>query len=256
MGDLFGETVSASLDSSDVYANHRNVRAWTDRERLQGERDTLGLYVTGHPIDECEEEVRRFAPIRLSELRGDSRFSCRVAGLIIDMRTINTQRGTMAVITLDDRSARLEATVYSEVYLKHRDLLVKDRIVIVEGRVAQDERNNGAPVMRVSEVRSLGDERARLASELSISVNAEEVDEKFRSFLREALSSAPGACPVCLRYTRGTQSAALRLGREWCISPSEELLEALRRHLGRDRVALNFGSGPVTGEQYEYEAGA
>jgi DNA polymerase-3 subunit alpha len=255
IGDLFGDTVTASMDSGDPYATHRHTRPWTDRERLQGERDTLGLYVTGHPIDECEEEVRRFAPIRLSELRGDSRFSCRVAGLVISLRTMNTQRGTMAVFVLDDRSARLEATAYSEVYLKYRDLLVKDRIVIVEGRLAQDDRS-GEPVMRVSEVRSLADERARLATELCIDVRAEEVDDQFRSFLRQALAAAPGDCPVSLRYTSGPRSASLRLGADWCISPSEDLLESLRRQLGRDRVALHFDKTPAEGAQYEYGSGA
>jgi DNA polymerase-3 subunit alpha len=247
MVDLFGETVHEQPGCHrPLCVTHRLTRPWTDRERLQGERDTLGLYVTGHPIDECEDELRRFAPIRLSEVRGDSRFSCRVAGLIISLRTMNTQRGTMAVFVLDDRSARLEATAYSEVYQKCREMLVKDRIVIVEGRLAQDDRT-GAPVMRVSEVRSLAEERARLVTELHITVQAEEADGRFREFLRQALSSAPGECPVCLRYTQGPRSAALRLGSRWRISPSEELLETLRRELGRDRVALQFESRQTPG---------
>jgi DNA polymerase-3 subunit alpha len=101
-------------------------------------------------------------------------------------------------------------------------------------------------------VRSLAEERARLVTELHITVQAEEADGRFREFLRQALSSAPGECPVCLRYTQGPRSAALRLGSRWRISPSEELLETLRRELGRDRVALQFESDRPQGETYEH----
>jgi DNA polymerase-3 subunit alpha len=250
MVDLFGESVQTGVETDDPYTAHRATRPWTDRERLQGERDTLGLYVTGHPIDECEEELRRFAPHRLVDLRSDSRFNCRVAGLIISLRTMKTQRGTMAVFMLDDRSARLEATAYSEVYLQCRDLLVKDRIVIVEGRLTQDDRN-GTPVMRVASVRSLEDERALYASQLTIDVDAAQVDDRFRKFLRESLSSAPGDCPVYLRYTQGAQCASLRLGSNWRIKPSEDLLEELRRELGRERVALKFDGKRQEGETHE-----
>lgn len=250
MGDLFGESVQAGVDTDDPYASHRAIRSWTDRERLQGERDTLGLYVTGHPIDECEEELRRFAPVRLVDLRSDSRFKCRVAGLIISLRTMKTQRGTMAVFMLDDRSARVEATAYSEVYQQCRDLLLKDRIVIVEGRIAQDDRT-GAPVIRVSSVRSLAEERTNHVSELAITITAAEADDRFRKFLATTLRAAPGDCPVTLHYAQSAQRGELRLGEKWRVSPSEDLLEALRKELGGERVALKFTGSRREGESYE-----
>ena len=151
---------------------------------------------------------------------------------------------------LDDRSARVEATAYSEVYQQCRDLLVKDQIVIVEGRVAQDDRT-GAPVMRVSSVRSLSDERAQHASRLTIAVDESEVNDRFRGFLRETLTSAPGDCPVFLRYRQDEQSALLRLGEQWQVSPSEDLLEELRREFGSERVALEFEIKAKEGERYE-----
>ncbi|MDP5052814.1 MAG: DNA polymerase III subunit alpha, partial [Congregibacter sp.] len=247
MVDLFGETVQASREQGDPYAELRHIRPWTDRERLQGERDTLGLYVTGHPIESCEDELRRFAPQRLADLRPDNRGNCRVAGLILSMRAMKSARGSMAVFVLDDRSARLEATAYSEVYQQYRELLVKDQIVIAEGRLQQDDRS-GATVMRVSALYSLADERARLASGLTIHVDAAQVNDRFREFLRDLLSKAPGECPVRLRYHQGRQSASLLLGQQWRVSPSEELLEELRRELGGDRVKLAFDQPQTAGE--------
>ncbi|MEE4110356.1 MAG: DNA polymerase III subunit alpha [Halieaceae bacterium] len=242
MTDLFGETIQASRSAADPYDELPPVRPWTDRERLQGERDTLGLYVTGHPIDDCEEELRRFAPQRLADLRADSRGHCRVAGLVISVRAMKTARGSMGVFVLDDRSARIEATAYSEVYQQYRDLLIKDRIIIAEGRLAQDDRT-GAAVMRVAEVRSLEEERARHAATLRIDVQDEEANDRMREFLRRVLSRAPGDCPVSLRYHKGSQSATLLLGERWRVAPSEDLLEELRRELGNERVRLEFSAG-------------
>ena len=239
IGDLFGESVQASTVAEDPYAAITSVRPWTDRERLQGERDTLGLYVTGHPIDACEAEVRRLVPQRLAEVRGDRRGNTRVAGLIVSVRTMKSARGSMAVFVLDDRSARLEATAYSEVYQQYRDVLLKDTIVVVEGRLAQDDRT-GNSVMRASAISSLTEERAKHASRLNIDVNAEQVNDKFNAFLRKVLGAAPGDCRVSLRYHQEGQSASLLLGENWKVLPSEDLLEELRRELGRDRVSIAF----------------
>lgn len=240
IGDLFGESVLAGESADDPYASLGTVRPWTDRERLQGERDTLGLYVTGHPVDEVEEELRRIVPQRLADTRGDRRGNCKIAGLIVSMVTRTSNRGgSMAIFVLDDRSARMEATAYSEVYQQYRDVLQKDSIVIVEGRLAQDDRTGGT-VMRANAITSLTEERSRHASRLTIDVEAEQVNEQFRAFLRKVLGSTPGDCEVSLRYHQHGQSASLLLGDRWRVLPSEELLEELRRELGRDRVRIGF----------------
>ena len=241
MGDLFGERVQASPR---LAARRHGPRPWTDRERLQRERDTLGLCITGHPIDECERELRRFAPRPLADLRPDHKGRCRAAGLIISVRAMQTARGSMGVLMLDDRSARLEVTAYSEVYQQYRELFVKDRIVIAEGRLAQDDRT-GRAVLRLARLSSLEEERARHASGLCLDLDAEQADDRMREFLRRTLAATPGGCSVRLRYRQHGQSATLVLGPRWRVAPSEELLEALRRELGCDRVNLEFNAAPV-----------
>ena len=241
MGDLFGERVQAS-PRPDV--RRHGLRPWTDRERLQRERDTLGLCVSGHPIDEYERELRRFAPQRLVDLRSDHKGRCRVAGLIISVRVMQTARGAMGVLVLDDRSARLEVTAYSEVYQQYREMLVKDGIVIAEGRLAQDERT-GKAVLRLARLSSLEQERARHASGLCLDLDAEQADDRMREFLRTTLAATPGDCAVRLRYRQHGQSATLALGPRWRVAPSEALLEALRRELGRDKVNIEFDTVPA-----------
>ncbi|MEP0202377.1 MAG: DNA polymerase III subunit alpha [Halioglobus sp.] len=239
--DLFGEVVpSSSTDSCDVYAGFRHVRAWSDKERLGGEKDTLGLYVTGHPIDEYEAEVRKFAPVRIADLRADKQGNQVLAGLIMSARTMKTQRGTMAILQLDDRSARIEVTVYSEAYNAHRELLVKDSIVIVEGRLAQDDFSGGL-VMRAKEVRSLLEARENYARELCIDISEDMLCEKFSDQLESMLSSAAGGtCPVSLVYRQQHNLARVKLGERWQVIPSDELIQSLRDCVGNERVSLQY----------------
>lgn len=241
--DLFGEVVpSAATGGGDVYGSFRNARPWSGKERLGGEKDTLGLYVTGHPIDEYEAEVRKFAPTRIADLRADKSGGQVIAGLITATRTMKTKRGdTMAILQLDDRSARIEITVYAEAYTEHRELLVKDNIIIVEGAVAHDEYSGGLG-MRAKEVRSLLQARENYAAEIIIEVSSEMVGRGMADLLQQTLSNAPGEgrCPVSLIYSQERNRARIRLGERWQVAPTDELLDALRECVGIERVALSY----------------
>ena len=231
---------SPASNGGDVYANFAGVRPWPDKERLGGERDTLGLYITGHPMDEYKAEVRKFAPHRIHDLRADGKASQVIVGLIMATRTMNTQRGTMAVMTLDDASAQMEVTLFSDAYTEYRELLVKDTIVIAEGRITVDDRT-GKLAMRASSLRSLLEARQNYAADLTIEVNAERAGAEFSDQLERTLSSAIGGnCPVSLIYRQPENSARVRLGERWQVVPSDELLQELRECPGTERVFLQY----------------
>lgn len=241
--DLFGEVVPSQANgSADVYGPFRKVRPWPDKQRLAGEKDTLGLYVTGHPIDEYEAEVRKFAPTRIAELRADKQGTQSVAGLIVASRTMRTKRGdTMAILQLDDRSARIEVTVYAEAYNEHRELLTKDNIVVIEGSVAHDDYSGGLG-MRARSVRSLLQARQDHASELTIEVSQDMLDKQWADWLEQLLAGAGrGSCPVALIYRQAGGQARVKLGERWQVQPSDELLQELRERVGNERVALQYG---------------
>jgi DNA polymerase-3 subunit alpha len=238
--DLFGEVVPTAQSSGDVYAQFRSVRPWVDKERLGGERDTLGLYITGHPIDEYKAEVRRFAPRRVADLREDRQRSQVIVGLVMATRTMNTQRGTMAVMTLDDSSAQIEVTLFADAYSQYRELLQKDTIVIAEGKITISEKTQNLE-MRAASLRSLDEARANYASDLTIEVQSEKVDEQFADFLENTLAGAGGgSCPVSLIYRQPRNLARVRLGTRWQVFPSDELLQKLRDLEGTERVFLQY----------------
>ena len=236
MSDLFGEVTPAA--NGDPYGEHRRVRPWTLKEILNGEKESVGSFLSGHPIQEYDSEIRKFAPKRIRDLQPEG--ATTVAGLIVDIRTIKTQRGVMAVLKLDDNTGQIESTVYAEVYNEHRELLVKDRIVLLEGRVQSDDYSGGLS-MRAREIRSLEQARSARVSEIRLEVDNTGMGRELRQLLKDALMTAGGGeCPVTVDYSQPQGSARVRLGDQWRVHPSDDLLERLRGTVGGDHVEIIY----------------
>jgi DNA polymerase-3 subunit alpha len=183
MMDLFGDVVSSST-TDDPYGEFRNVRRWTGRERLDGERDTLGLYVTGHPIDDYEKEIRQFVRQRIVDLRPEKRPQF-IAGLIVDVRVMRSKRGdNIAFVVLDDRSARIEVAVFADCYADYKDKLVKDSIVVIEGIVNFDDYSESQKV-RAKSVTTFIEARQHYAKGVLIQCHAKEFHPGFSSELEQ-----------------------------------------------------------------------
>jgi DNA polymerase-3 subunit alpha len=234
MTDLFGDVMTVGETSDDLYQEHRGARPWSLTELLNAEKESLGSFLSGHPMEAFETEVRKFAPRRIRELQANNQGV--VAGLIMDIRTIKTQRGPMAVLTLDDGSGQLEATVYNDVFTENRDLLQKDRIVLLEGRLQVDDFNGGL-AMRTKTARSLEQARQAKVSQLRLRVASHRVDDHFNTLLASTLRTAVGGqCPVVMEYVQPKGSVAVRLGGAWQVHPSDALLDELRIAVGSDAV--------------------
>ena len=242
--DMFGADsgdTGVGGETGDVYAAHRNVRRWSKQETLTGERETLGLWITGHPIDEHESELRGIAPSRIADLREDSARSQVVAGLIVSIRTMKTRRGdTMAVLTIDDRSARIEAVLFGDAYRQCHEALVKDAIVVLEGMVSPDERTGGLS-LRADKVRSLEQVRQSRHAELRISLREEtlcpDMVEGIHHVLRQA---GRGRCPVSFMYRQPDNEVRICTGDKWRVAPSEDLIQQLRECCGNDSVSVDY----------------
>ncbi|WP_046078360.1 DNA polymerase III subunit alpha [Halomonas sp. HG01] len=243
MMDMFGEAFAASdeEDDTDVYADYRGARDWTDKERLGGEKDTLGLYLTGHPIDEYEKELERFVSTRIGDLK-PSRESQRVAGLVVGMRTMKSKRGdTMAFVTLDDRTGRIEASLFGELFDQVRNRLDTDQVLIVEGEVQSDDYSGGLR-LRGKEITPMVDARTRYGQAVELALDGERANGRLVDSLRDSLAPyrSDEGLPVRLRYRSATASGWLELAEEWRVTPSDELLIALREVEGQDGVRLRY----------------
>lgn len=232
-GGLFGEP------EADMYANHRNAKELSLKERLKGEKDTLGLYLTGHPIDEYEGEIRRFARQRIVELK-PARDTQIIAGLIVNLRVMKNKKGDkMGFITLDDRSGRIEASLFADAFNAAHGLLQTDALVVVEGEVSHDDFSGGLR-LRAKRVLSLEEARTGLAESLRMKVDFSALQGDRLRWLAELCGRHRGSCPLTLDYSGNDAKAVLQFGDDWRIAPADALIQALRDQFGRDNVFLHY----------------
>ena len=234
--DLFGMAIDRTETHELVPATE-----WSEEQRLDGERETLGLYLTGHPIARYQEELAKITQATLAEIKPTQDRGIVVAGLVVAVRAMNTRRGDrMAFVTLDDRTGRLELAVFSEQYERNRELLVKDTLLVVEGQVSVDEYSGGFR-MSADKLYTIDQAREAFAERLEIDVDADLSGNGFVAELKQILKPAtPGRCPVYLRYHNRYAAAEIMLGQEWRVAPTGAVLEHLARLAGAGHVRLIY----------------
>ena len=201
-------------------------------------------YLTGHPFDDYADHCAHFTngPIRMlvEALPEKGQFSARkeitVAGLVRDVR----RRGGRVSIVLDDKTERLEVTLFDEVFNQFRHLIVKDAMLVVEGQLRFDEFLNAWRVTAKS-VGSVDDAIEEHARRITIQWSADDNQRDFVGSLKEALRPfTHGRCEVCVEYAGPTARASLTLGDNWSVKPTLELRERLGLLLGTERYSIHY----------------
>jgi len=245
MTDMFG----SSTEDEECAPTGQFVQArdWGDEERLGGEKDTLGIYLTGHPIDRFEKELSHFVTNRIVDLKPTNRgVTTTLAGLIIAMRMMKTKRGAgMAFATLDDKSGRIEISVFAEAYEQYRHMLQNDELLVVEGEVSFDE-FSGSLKVRAKKLMGIAEARDTYARQVLLSVDQQVAVQRkgqpdFAAQLQQMLEPyRNGRCGMSIQYDTDEVGAMIHLGGEWKITPKEELLNNLRQRFGRDSVKVTY----------------
>ncbi|MGV6988987.1 DNA polymerase III subunit alpha [Testudinibacter sp. P80/BLE/0925] len=237
--DMFGVLTQAPEAVEIAYAN---TPKWSEKTILDGERETLGLYLSSHPISRYLKELSHYSSHRINELQPNFRGQISTAcGLIVSSRIAITKKGNrLGIITLDDRSGRLDATLFSDALQNYADYLEKDQIVIVSGQVSHDDFTQGLK-MNVRELLPLDQARSRYAKSLAICLTQEQITPHFiREFKQILEPYSGGVMPVHIYYQSPQGRALLKLGTQWRIQPHDNLLEQLSGMLGEDQVELEF----------------
>ncbi|WNO09884.1 DNA polymerase III subunit alpha [Teredinibacter sp. KSP-S5-2] len=236
MTDMFGEVVPSGNGAEDVYSDFRKVRRWSMKDRLEGEKETLGLYLTGHPIDEYDAELNQLVSARIANVKPDKNQQS-IAGMVVAFRVMKTKRGdNMAFISLDDRTGRMEVAVFSDTYNEYRDLLEKDALLVVQGQISHDDYSGGLK-MRADAINNLATARQDKVRNVKLIWESESLPTDYSAQLRDVLAPyRDGRCPIVITYQKSGVQGDVILGDDWKVHPSDELLVALRTMYGTEQV--------------------
>ncbi|HXV09884.1 MAG TPA: DNA polymerase III subunit alpha [Burkholderiales bacterium] len=251
---LFGELAEAAGPTALA-----DAARWTEKERLQNEKQALGFYFSGHLFDIYKDEVRRFIRTRLADLGSAGSDSAGrsywVAGIVLGSRVQTTASGRMGVIQLADDSGRFEVVAFREVFEKHRHKLREDEPLVLEVRLR-------APRMRAAigegdagqdygvrieaiNVHDLGEARNRFARAVRLTCNGESSGGKLRELLAPYRS---GTCPVSVVYSNHAASCEIGLGSSWRVNLHDDLIRSLGEWLSPENVTILY-QDPRAGQQ-------
>jgi len=226
-GDMFGTAPAATISSERTLTD---ICPWPELQKLQAEKDSLGLYLTGHPIKVHLADIRQFASCLLDKIhtrvpkvnKNRQGVAMTLAVLVSPLRR-RTPRGYF--ISVEDHTGRADTFLSNETYATYADLMEKDAIVVIEGHVTADDFSGGFKIT-ANHIISLADAKARFSNGVSISVSGP--DEGLCEDLAATFSPYQnGASPVYLHYRNQRARVSLELGRDWTVESCEELIAAL-----------------------------
>ena len=234
--DLFAEHLL--VDEGEHYVN---AAPWSEEQRLIGEKETLGWYLSGHPMARFEHELSHFVTSSIADLKPDREKSVLVAGYVASVKIMQTKSGgRMAFLSLSDRTGRIELAVFPQLFENCRELLVKDKLLVVEGEVTIDEFTEDYKIA-ARQLYDMNQAREKFANQLTISVQKQRLQSDFFGTLQNILKPfVKGKCPVIISYDSDAESAKLALGDEWRVKLNQDLLENLYELCGRECVELIY----------------
>lgn len=233
--DLFGEVEEVQRKPA------KPVKPWSDEVRLKGEKDTLGLYLTGHPIDVYRLELKSFIPAKLNEVTPTRRGVTTVfAGLVLDVANFPNR----IMITLDDGTARIEVSCNHERFQRYKDIVRLEQVVVIEGEIYERE-GFDRPMARLSKAFNLNEIRQKRAQSIQIRLPNDLMTKTLAKDLQNML------LPYCnvdmcqhigihIQVEQSFATAELHLGPKWKVAPLDELLGKLRDYFGKEAIHIEY----------------
>ncbi len=237
--DLFGLAIESEQKESVV--DYVKVAEWSEFERLNAEKDTLGLYFSGHPMKSCELELSSMVTSSIVRLQISGKNTVVIAGMLMSWRTIMTKKGKrMAVMIIEDQTGRIEVTLFSDLYQKVAQELSDNVILVIRGTVTADDYTGGVRMV-ADTVLTIDQVRQQMAKRLLIRVeNQTDVDRVLSELPGIIQSHEKGRCPVAIAYRGEAAGAELMLGENWRVLPNTDLMNRLSQLCGQDKVLLEY----------------
>ncbi|WP_218814389.1 DNA polymerase III subunit alpha [Rickettsiella endosymbiont of Dermanyssus gallinae] len=216
---------------------------WPSLQRLQAEKEVLGFYLSGHPLENYAQELSCFITSNLYECSLKAGHSLTIAGWVLSIRSLWTKRGDrMAILNVEDASGRLEVTLFSDTYASYRDKLNKDKLLIIEGESQQDELTGNMRVL-AKKILDISEAREIYAKRLLIKLSKPLIKSGQLETLKEKMSIfCPGLCSTVIEYHHPVLHSRLQLclGDEWTVKPTDDLLTILRQLFGDESVVIQY----------------
>lgn len=234
--DLFMEDFSASVPQ---YTDGKsNLPSWSEEQRLFAEKETLGHYLSGHPITVHRATLASLGVTPLKALKPDRQHRYRLAGFLMNFRTMQTRRGSrIGIATLDDQSARQDIILFNELFQAHRQELEVDKMLLFEAQVSEDAFSGGLKVTAQRIFRLPQAQAIWLKSiTLQIPMNKASI---VTELLRPYVNTTVGQTDLWIDYEHPQATVRLKISRQIHFTDTQ-IFRQLRLLCGEDALQLSY----------------
>jgi len=209
---------------------------------LAQEKEMLGFYVSGHPLEQYEEELKAFASSSSVETLHTTSLQANgdlfLGGIITSVKTIMDKKGQqMAFVSLEDFQGTTEMVVFSEEYGEYQALLHVDSTVLVRGKLSGNG-NGGSARFQAEEFVPLSEARERYARAVNVALSSVETKKKDLGKLKKIAKHHEGPCRLLIHVQTAEHGSLVIRSKDLTVAPSDELLSELREVLGKEAVWL------------------
>jgi DNA polymerase-3 subunit alpha len=213
------------------------IDEWQESELLRYEKESLGFYITGHPLTKYNKQLAIMKAKKIPELeRALDREEVMVGGVISSLRKkqVKSTGELMAYITLEDDEGRIDAIIFSDLYKKNVQLMHKDALILVKGNVDRDEK--GVRV-RAREISSIEDAGKTMMKNLEIELKDPAVMRENLKNIRGLVDQYPGKCQVILKISLDETQTLIETG--ITVSPDSVMIDSIENIVGKGTVTFS-----------------
>ena len=242
--NLFGMLSDPSDNDSpqalDQVPDYPDVAEWEPRDRLRFEKESLGFYVSGHPLDRYREDLRRHTNFNTASEMSEGEVS--LGGMVANYRErpLRSGKGRMAIFGLEDEQGQIEVVVFSRPFEEHEEVLKSGEPILVTGRLVVEggDRDSRQPRIHMKTALTLADLREQKTSTICIRLEHQTEAAKLDQ-LRRILLQHVGDCRTQVRILAAKRwTTQLTLSERYSVTPTDELLLKVERLLGEHSVVL------------------
>ena len=217
------------------------IAEWPDHVRLAYEKEMLGFYVTGHPLERYKKELKSYSTVNTQTIhkRRDTE-EVVIGGLVNKLKFTQTKKNNekMAIVTMEDLDGSLDLLIFPRTFKEHGHHLQKDAILFFRGNVDKKEQN---PKLLVNEITPLADAHKKFTRSIHVRLATEAGEDEKLKNLQKILSQHPGPTPVYLEFLdKNNTRSQMLVDRSLFVQPNENLVASLQEALGEEAVSLRM----------------
>ncbi|MFH1287127.1 MAG: DNA polymerase III subunit alpha, partial [bacterium] len=225
-----------------------DIEEWPENKLLSLEKEMLGLYISGHPLDHYKDEVKQFTNCNTLDLANLSQDNeVRIAGIVSTIKKTITKKGDkMGFVGLEDRHGMVEMIVFPIVFRNAGESMNEDVLIFVRGKVDFSGEQNEKVKIIAEEIIPLSQVKEKMTGIVHIRINTLGVETGLLEEIKNVLNRHKGKCPVYLHFLRPSKDEIVqKLNFDFLVLPSRELISEIEKNLGEDSIWFSIRAASV-----------